>query len=360
VTAERRANIKVLLVGPYPPPYGGISATIHDIRQFLLTQQSVEVQVLNIGEGRAIPSEHYVASRGLLELFRTLVHFVQKQYLVHLETNGHNEKSWLMAFLCAVVGIVNGRKTIIAFGSGMLPEYLKHCAMFHRLVARVTVMVAGCLICRNDEMVAALKAVGCAPQKIMVVPGFVGFIEQSPHALPDEVVKFLREHDPVLGAAVTASPEYGIPLALKALNGIRHVYGQVGLVLFGVGHEVEASFPDLVPVREHVLFAGALPPSVARGVISQLSIFLRPTYFDGDSVSVREALALGIPVVASATGMRPASVVTFRVGDSDDFREKVLQVLSRVSVGDATIAIREEDRGSAMALLGLYERMQRQ
>ena len=159
-------------------------------------------------------------------------------------------------------------------------------------------------------------------------------------------------------AVVTAGPEYGIALALQALARIRQDYSKAGLIFFGVGPEVAETLPDLAPVRAHVLLAGVLSPNVARGVMSVLNVFLRPTYFDGDSVSVREALALGIPVVASATGMRPASVVTFQVGDCDDLCKKILEVVTRVSIGHGNEIIRGEAQGSAKVLLGLYQRMQ--
>jgi glycosyltransferase involved in cell wall biosynthesis len=43
--------------------------------------------------------------------------------------------------------------------------------------------------------------------------------------------------------------------------------------------------------------------------MAQCSVFVRPTYFDGDAASVREALALGVPVVASDVGGTKDAVV---------------------------------------------------
>ena len=40
--------------------------------------------------------------------------------------------------------------------------------------------------------------------------------------------------------------------------------------------------------------------------MSRITIFLRTTLYDGDSISVREALHLGVPVIASDNGMRQA------------------------------------------------------
>jgi hypothetical protein len=56
-------------------------------------------------------------------------------------------------------------------------------------------------------------------------------------------------------------------------------------------------------------------------VIAACDVFVRPTLADGDSVSVREALALGRVVVASAVGHRPEGVLTFRAGSAANCAE---------------------------------------
>jgi glycogen(starch) synthase len=354
VTEFRCSHVKVLLVGPYPPPFGGISSTVHDLQQFLLAQPSVDVQVLNIGEGRATPSPNYLGVQGPVDFMWSLVFFARRGYLIHLETNGHNPKSWLTALFCVVAGLWNKRRTIIAFGSGMLPGYLQQCNRINRLIARATIKLARCLICRNAEMVRALEVDGGKSGQIVTVPGFVGLTGQVLQPVPQPVAQFCQQHSPILGAAVNLSPEYGIPLALQALATIRQTCPHAGLILLGIGAEAAAFLPDLVPVSEHVLLAGAVPPPVARAIMAELTVFLRPTYFDGDSVSVREAQALGIPVLASATGMRPAGVVTFQVGNCADLCEKLRGILEgqRHETGKQTV--RDDDHGSANILLELY------
>jgi glycogen(starch) synthase len=42
--------------------------------------------------------------------------------------------------------------------------------------------------------------------------------------------------------------------------------------------------------------------------IGRSDVVLRTTLYDGDSVSVREALAFGVPVIATDNGMRPSGV----------------------------------------------------
>jgi len=55
---------------------------------------------------------------------------------------------------------------------------------------------------------------------------------------------------------------------------------------------------------------------------------LRTTLYDGDSVSVREALYLGTPVIASDNGMRPAGVKLIPMSDEAALRDAVCELFS--------------------------------
>jgi glycosyltransferase involved in cell wall biosynthesis len=66
-----------------------------------------------------------------------------------------------------------------------------------------------------------------------------------------------------------------------------------------------------------MLLAGDLDHDLCLSVMARSAVFIRPTFRDGDSISVREAVALGLPVVASNVGTRPESVLLFEAGDRD-------------------------------------------
>jgi len=51
-------------------------------------------------------------------------------------------------------------------------------------------------------------------------------------------------------------------------------------------------------------------------LLAACDVFVRPTLADGDSVSVREALALGRAVVATSVGHRPEGVLLVPPGDA--------------------------------------------
>lgn len=347
-------KLKILLVGPYPPPYGGIATTMFDLRRYLINRGSGDVIVLNIGEGRGASSDEYLSVHGYWDFIRTIVRFGFRGYIIHLETNGHNFKSWVSGFICAVVGYLNGRKTIVAFGSGNLPVYLQDLNWWSLFIVRAVMRWAGVIICRNESMVEALRSMKVKAPRIEMVPGFMGLVDRQTGEVPQYVKSFCTAHVPILGATVTLAPEYGVPLLLEAMSVLRERYPKIGVVLIGISRESEDLILADERLRECVLLAGILSPDVTLGVMGCLSLFVRPTYFEGDSVSVREALALGIPVVASNAGFRPDGVRQFKVGDCEDLCRQLDEAIVQSKLNSMPHTDRPLSGGSASRMLDLY------
>ena len=92
--------------------------------------------------------------------------------------------------------------------------------------------------------------------------------------------------------------------------------------------------------------------------MKQLTVFVRPTYTDGDSISVREALALRVPVVASDAAYRPQGVLRFTAGNADDFVKKLLRVLGDPSAATEDAAI-FDGSDNATRLFNIYTELNR-
>ncbi|MCC7233214.1 MAG: glycosyltransferase family 4 protein [Bacteroidia bacterium] len=60
--------------------------------------------------------------------------------------------------------------------------------------------------------------------------------------------------------------------------------------------------------------------------LKQSNVFIRPTRSDGDALSVREALACGVPVIASDCVARPEGVVLFKTGNSGQLAKTIIEV----------------------------------
>jgi len=343
-----RERTNVLIVGDYPPPYGGLSVQVSVLRGLLDASGAHRCRVLDIGESRRERRPECLPARTPIEFGGRLLRHAAAQWVIHLHTSGHNTSSWLAALACATAGLLNGRKTALSLGSGQAPDWIRQSRGAMRAVVRLTLALTNTIICRNERSRAAIAALGIPARKIVVVSGFYGLGPAVGATLPDAVETFLREHSPVVGAVASIGPEYGLPLIAEAAAGLRTVHPRLGLLLMGPARFEHAALAG------DLLQAGQLPHATVLAAMRRLDVFVRPTYFDGDASSVREALALGVPVVASDTDFRPEGVIVFRRGHVDDLTNKLAQTLgagrSRPRPGPA-------DAGSWPRVLAIYERL---
>ncbi len=112
---------------------------------------------------------------------------------------------------------------------------------------------------------------------------------------------------------------------VEAIARLRQRYPDVGCLVLGSG-EQSAEAAERVRkagLDEHVLLLGDVEHDMCLALMSRSNVFVRPTLDDGDSMSVREALALQIPVVASRVGARPTGTILFDPGDVEDLLSKL-------------------------------------
>jgi glycosyltransferase involved in cell wall biosynthesis len=340
--------MKILVVGDYPPPHGGLSVQVSVLRSLLAERPGYVCRVLDIGESRRRRRPECLAARNGLDFAAKLFWHAARGYLIHLHTSGHNRSSWLAAFACAVAGLANGRKSVLSIGSGQAAEWLQGAGRLVRGIARLTLALTAVVICRNERTRSALVAMGVAADKLVVLSGFYGLGPAGTAAVPAAVEEFLRRHSPVVGAVASIGPEYGLPLVAEATVRLRARFPELGLLLFG-----PASF-EHADLDGNLLVAGELPHPTALAVMRRMHVFVRPTYFDGDASSVREALALNVPVVASDTDFRPDGVILFQRGRANDLTDKLAQALDR---GQPPAGTRPDDARSWSHLQAIYERL---
>ena len=89
--------------------------------------------------------------------------------------------------------------------------------------------------------------------------------------------------------------------------------------------EVEAAIGNS-GCSDAIHLAGNVEHAVTLHLMKAADIVLRTTLFDGDAISVREALFLGTPVIATATDARPEGVHLIEIGDKDGLAAKVIEI----------------------------------
>jgi len=333
---------KILLVGPYPPPFGGISV------QILRLQKSLQMrgflcQVLNIGEYRSEDLPGAISIKSHIGYLWNLFGFARQGYIIHIVTSGHNFKSWLSALACSVVGLINRKRSVIAVGSGLLPKYIASSKGMEKKIIHLTLQLAGAVICRNDDSKAALILSGAPKKTTAIIAGFLGVNPAEIGEVPEEIQNFIDQHHPVIGAHAILDPEYGLQLLLDAFSALVQDFPNLGIILIGLKESDAEQFRGYQCLRQQIFPTGFLQHPAALAVMHSLKIFVRATLFDGDSNSVREALSLGVPVVASNTDFRPPGVTLFTIGNSEELVRQVKQVLNQLPINTASTAYASQD-----------------
>ena len=344
--------MKVLLIGDYPPPYGGIAVQIQHLTQ-VLRQRGMENRVLNIGRGRGVVSPEVDSPQGKIDLLLKLIRYARSKYLLHLFTNGENWKSWGMALAVTGTARLAHTRAILTITSGGAPAYLTGAPLLIRALARLVVRLPAGIVCRTDAIARTLS--GWRSNGIVVLPAFsVSRVRPADHP-PEAVARFCSGRRPLLVSVVILRREYDLPNLLRAFRELRRDYPAAGLVVIGGGEE-EAQVLDLVrhwKLDESVFLVGWVRHDECLAIIRQADVFVRTTLYDGDASSIREALALGVPVVATKTDFRPEGVFLVPPGDPQALRAMIVQVLARA---DQRIESDPSSQPSADdTLLALYE-----
>jgi glycosyltransferase involved in cell wall biosynthesis len=315
--------MRVLLIGDYPPPYGGVAIHVQQLHRFL-RGRGVEAKVLDIGKGGR-PAPDVIPVQSLARFGLRLAGFLSAGWTVHVHTSGNNPKSWMLAAAAAVPAPRSPR--VITLHSGLLPDYLAGSPA-RRALARAALAGYSRVVAVSPAVKAALVGCGVPEGKILVQPAFCGSqVKPGPVTPAVELARARRK--PLLAMAHHPSPVYGRLVMFRALRMLAEELPEVGLAVFGPGTRTPEFARDAreTHVASYLEDLGELDHEEVLGLLSRCDAFIRPTTHDGDAISVREALALGVPCVASDVCTRPEGTYLFRAGHAPDLALRVRQAL---------------------------------
>ena len=300
--------MKILLVGDFPPPSGGVATHVEELFHAVRARGG-ECEVLDVGKGQ-LPADGVFPAGSEARFAALLLSRAARGFRIHLHTSGSNPKSWLLIAACAAVGRLSGRPAIVSLHSGLAPAWLAQ-ARWRKRMARLVLSQFQGVIAVNEEIRAA---VGFPEAEVLPAFSADGL---APGAPPPGLEKLRASASPLFCAMIAPRPEYGLPVLLRAFAQVRASLPGAGLALYGTAsQEVRA---------EGVHGFGELLRPQALSLIASCEVFVRPTLADGDSVSVREALALGRAVVATRVGKRPPDVRLVPPGDPEELARAMVE-----------------------------------
>jgi glycosyltransferase involved in cell wall biosynthesis len=293
---QGRRPVHVFQWAQVPGPVGGVTTSVQALTAGL-REAGATIHQVDTGSAanalRAVPSLRW---RPALHLF-------------------HITRLWRAIVLAPLFALLPGR-TVLVLHSGSTRRQLEQMPGWLMRLLRLGLPAYDEIWAVNDEIRDVLPP--RMQTRVTVVSPYVPRTGEAPALEPDP--------DLVTVATNSGLAHYNATLAAEAVALARRerptlrlwvlAYDQDGPAMAELRREV--AHLDWVQVSMN------LPPEGVSAALAQSAVFLRPTSWDGDSVIVREALAVGARVVASDVVARPAGVELAAL-DAEAFAEALLR-----------------------------------
>lgn len=322
-------DLDVLLVGPYPPPFGGISAHVARLAE-AAREHGLSVRVLN----------HFRTRDGdalvIGSLARNPWRYWHSLRSASARVVHYHHSRWSTLLAAALALRHSSAATVVTVHGRELEPFLCSRVPGVARLTRRALMVFDVLIAVSSEIEQSLSSLG----PVKLIPAFIP-THNDEASLSPATRAFLRDGTNVVVAAYRLSVDrrgrmiYGLETAIRSFAAVARARSDLRLAIFLASAPSSRRQSD----RLRLLIEGVDDEDVRRRIgvfcgeplapaLPLAALYLRPTLTDGDAVSIREAIAAGVPVLASDVVVRPPGVRTVPL-DTSRWAEAVEQALAR-------------------------------
>ena len=201
----------VLLLGPYPPPHGGVQTHLVAIREHL-RRHGVSSPVINLTRHRGSADDvHY--PRTALQVMKLLL--TVHAEIIHLHIGGRLTNRLLA--LCLACSLIPGRRVVLTFHSGGYPTRKRGRNARAVSWSAFILRRLDAIIAVNPEIAALLQRLGVAPSRIRLISPSARVSLPEGTLLPEGVRSFRQSHAPMLTTVGLLEPEYDLRMQISAL-----------------------------------------------------------------------------------------------------------------------------------------------
>ncbi len=316
-------NKKILLLGPFPPPVGGVSIHLH---RFLSRFKAENDHIINLVDLKRLKS-HGDDTGGLLLCIKS---FFQADLIhIHLSSN--------IKLVIAFISKVLGKKVVYTHHNSRVNSPLLF-GLLVRLCDRVILV--------NDREID-LDYINKFINRVTVIPAFIPPVKTF--ALPEAIRSRISQSSFIVSTNCSVKAEfngkdlYGFDIVIEAFSNFINSRGNSDSLLVLVDPSATSkSFIDKClnnwPIPDKNLLIVDYNIDFY-SLVKESNVIIRSARTDGDSLSVREGLFTGCTVLASDSTWRPNGVITYPTESAYDLS----LLLRRSFEGDSDAVVEKED-----------------
>lgn len=340
---------RVINIGKFPPPVGGISYFLKRLKQHMDSAQreSVFIDVSNVDTQKKEAQGVWCMS--LLKTFLWLLFTKHSVVVFHSNRLPVLVGSYLLSYRHKIV--------IFTHGESILKNAdRKKCFLLNRVTA---------LVAPIRQLADRIrKTYPEYADKVFHIP-FILFPPNIRTINHPDIQRIRSSHKTMLSAyAYDIKPMngvdlYGVDMLIDLMCSLRDADYDVGMVLvLPACSESEFAKERLSRIHEekldNIFFVYRNRLEEATDLFALSDIYVRPSSSDGDSFAVWEALHVGTPVVTSDVVARPKGCQLFRNRDQMDFVRVTKNVIDNYPASKNAV-LNLNVQGSEKILLSFFE-----
>jgi len=353
--------MKVIHVGAYPPPYGGITSHIKRLDAVCREQRITSIVIDTYGdEPKEISSDaNVVALRGpRIQKLIKLAGLLKRESggIVHFHLSALSNFIWGAPLLLYAT---RDSKRVVTLHSGSfvgfcesLPPFMQ--AYVHSIFRRFNHVLAA----NPDQRDYLVTRMEVPSQCISVIPAFLPSVPRLPDQawslLSGALHAFCRQFAHIALITGFAKPYYGFHNAIQAVDLLADP--TVGLVVHfytSTDKVYKQRICDLAKARRNVYISGEASDVQMAALLNVIRIFIRGTSVDGDSVALREAAYWGRQIVATDCVRRPDGCLLYPFDDPQALSKRLRQAISNKTAG----IVKNPGVGNGQRILQVYREL---
>lgn len=321
-------NKRVVVLGPLPPPLGGVSVHVQRVGALLQQQANVVCHINTCVEYR-----YRFLMLYLLKVTLLLLRF--RPHELHLHTLYLSNS---LSELCLIMLV----KRMLCFEVVLIEHDCRHVYQRSKLwrdtLRRLLPHVSKHIFIGNLTLKSYQDNDLCVAQSWSVQSAFIPpdiTQEQSIMAsYPSTLFYFMHTHKPIVLAnafqlsLLDGKDLYGFDQCLKVLRQLKEAHQNIGWI-FAMSQIGDQAYYDqlMCSIKRYQLQDRCyflIGHHQLWPLMRCVDLFVRPTLSDGASVSIEEALWAGKPVVASDVCLRPAQVTTYNISNEHGLYKAIM------------------------------------
>lgn len=312
----------LLIVGPYPPPLGGISVHIYRLHQALSKSN-----IFNFSRAQSYKGENY------LKLLKDIIKHRYKAIHIH----DYDIK------LIILLSVLRKIKKFDLIATSHNPRLFEEDSKIKKLIYKKFIQSLDTLIVVGRHIIDNYNENGVhIPERLIVEPPFLPPPSDEEQKIlktyPETVFDFLNTHSKIITANAfqivfhKGIELYGLDMCIELTAKLTKKFPDIGFIFALANENENIDYLEKMKIRIKELkiednFFFLTGQKELWPLFKKSNLMVRPTSSDGYGISIAEALYFGCPAIASDVSDRPEGTIVFNNRDIDDLYAKSKEVL---------------------------------